>query len=112
LILRLSYGDASFLLTTDLTEKGVKDALATGYIRQATVLQLASNGGEKENPDEWIKAADPQIAVVEAEQGNKSAQPASTVLDRLRAIPIYRTDLQGTIEMATDGKQIWISTGH
>lgn len=112
LLLRLTYGDASFLLTTDLTEKGVKDALATGNITQSTVLQLASNGADKQNPDELIKAVAPQVAVVEAEQGNKSAGPASTVLDRLRAIPVYRTDLQGTIEVATDGKQLWISTGH
>ncbi|MEP7284608.1 MAG: ComEC/Rec2 family competence protein, partial [Chloroflexota bacterium] len=111
LILRLTYGDASFLLSSDLTEKGVKTLLASQRISASTVLQLASNGGEKQNPDMWIGAVAPQVAVVEAEKGGK-IMPADSVLKRLGDMPIFRTDSRGTVEIATDGKQLWISTNH
>ncbi len=113
LILRLSYKGASFLLTSDLTENGVKSLLGSGKYLGATVLEIPSNGKEKENPDELIKAVSPQVAVIEAEQGNQSAQPDNSVLNRLKTLGttnIYRTDLQGAVEIVTDGSQLWIST--
>jgi beta-lactamase superfamily II metal-dependent hydrolase len=32
------------------------------------------------------------------------------VLAVLQSTNLYRTDLHGTVEIATDGKQLWIST--
>ncbi len=112
LILRLSYGNASFLLTSDLSERAVLSLQTSGQYLHATVLQLPSNGGEKQNPPALLNAISPQVAVVEAEQGDRSAQPSGKVLSDLRQrdIAIYRTDLQGTIEIATDGHQLFIST--
>jgi competence protein ComEC len=117
LIMRLRYKEASFLLSSDLTEKGVKTLLGSSSYLGATVLELPSNGGEKENPDELFKAVSPQIAIIEAEQGNQAAEPVKSVLNRLDAMGIsdknkklYRTDQQGAIEIATDGSQLWVST--
>jgi beta-lactamase superfamily II metal-dependent hydrolase len=73
---------------------------------------LAANGGEKENPPEWLAAISPAVAVIEAEAGNQDAQPADNVVKALDNMPLFRTDRQGTIEIASDGKQLWVSTGH
>jgi competence protein ComEC len=112
LILRLTYGDATFLLTSELSPQCVESLLASRRYLRVAVLLLPSNGREKPNSDEWLAAIGPQVAVIEAEAGSGTALPAPHVLDYLGAkqIPVYRTDLQGTIEIASDGKQLWIST--
>jgi competence protein ComEC len=112
LVLRLTYGDASFLLTSDLSEQATYSLLSSRQYLGATVLQLPSNGGEKQNPPALLNAVSPQVVVIEAEQGNPGAQPSQKVLSDLRQrdIAVYRTDLQGTIEITTDGHQLFIST--
>ena len=110
LILRLTYGKSSFLLTSELSEKGVQAMLASKQYLGARVLELPSNGAEKENPDDLLNAVSPEVGIIEAEQGNASAEPPDTVLKRFAAIPLYRTDLQGTIEVATDGDSLQIAT--
>ncbi len=110
MIVRLTYGKSTFLLTSNLSEKGVQAILATKQYLGARVLELPSNGAEKENPDELIKAVSPEVGIIEAEQGNAAAEPPDTVLKRLGSIRVFRTDLQGTIEVATDGDSLQINT--
>ncbi len=112
LVLRLAYGNASFLLTSDLSARAAYSLLTSRQYLGATVLQLPSNGGEKQNPPALLNAVSPQVVIVEAEQGNPGAQPSGKVLSELRQrdIAVYRTDLQGTIDIATDGLQLFIST--
>jgi len=114
LVLRLTYGKASFLLMPELSEKGMQAALKATDYWNATVIQLPSNGAEKANPADWLNTLTPQAAVILAEPGNRAAQPSDSVIKHLkdRGIPIYRTDTQGTVEIATDGTQLWISTAH
>ncbi len=112
LVLRLTYGDATFLLTSELSPQRVESLLASRQYLRAAVLLLPSNGREKPNTDAWLAAIGPQVTIIEAEAGSRTALPAPHVLDYLGAkqIPVYRTDLQGTIEVASDGQQLWIST--
>jgi competence protein ComEC len=111
LLLRLCYGDASFLLTSDMSSGGVQKVLQSGQYLGATVLQLPSHGGDKANPPAWLKAVSPQVAVIMAEAGNRAAQPSAAVLQQLGNLPVYRTDTDGAIEIATDGQKLWISAG-
>ncbi|HVO43103.1 MAG TPA: ComEC/Rec2 family competence protein [Aggregatilineales bacterium] len=108
LVLRLTFGGASFLLTSELSEGDISTILASGQDLRSTVLELPSNGSDKPNSPAWLKAVAPQVAVAMAEQGNRNAQPDDSVLAALDTTPLYRTDMHGTIEFATDGSQLWI----
>jgi competence protein ComEC len=111
LMLRLTYGDASFLLTSSLSTKGTSALLTaakSGRYLGATVLQLPA-GGEM-RIDDWLNLARPQIAIFEAQQGGQTAKFVDAVSPLFKDIPMYRTDKHGTIEISTDGKQLWIST--
>lgn len=120
LILRLTYGSASFLITSDLTQNGMQSLLDSNVYLGARVVELPSNGDDSINTPDWLAAVNPQIMVIEAEQGNPSAQPKPSFISTLskefgnyscgHRLCLYRTDLQGTIEFASDGKQLWIST--
>jgi competence protein ComEC len=110
LVLRLSYRQASFLLTPDLDEAAEAALLASGRELHGTVLQLASHGANRVSSAAFLAAAVPQVAVVQVDPGNRFGHPAADVVARLGNTPLYRTDEQGAVEFATDGQMLWIST--
>ncbi len=113
LVMRVSYQDASFLITPDLSEDAEEMLLAAGWYVGSTVLELPTRGSDKANSSEFLKAAQPQAAVVTVEAGNRSGLPDSAVIERLQAVgdgPLYRTDRHGTVEMVTDGHTLWVHT--
>ena len=76
----------------------------------ASVLELPSHASDAANPDNFLKAVGPQVAVIEAATGARGGQPADATLKRLGTIPVYRTDQSGTLAFASDGQLIWVST--
>jgi len=111
MVIRVSYGDTSFLLTPELSAEGEKTLLAAGWYAGSTVLEAPSHGSANANPESFLEAVHPQASVITVGAGNRSGLPAPEVLDSLSDGPIYRTDRQGTIEMITDGHKLWIYTG-
>lgn len=111
LVLRVSYGDASFLLMPDISPEAEQDMIDAGWYLGSTVLQLASHGSSKSNPPALLQLVEPQVAVVTVGAGNRSGLPAPEVLEGLSGIgteTIYRTDDHGTIELVTDGHTLQI----
>jgi competence protein ComEC len=109
LVLLVSYGQASFVITSRMSEKAVNNLLDSVPDLRAVVLELPSSGDEKANPPAFINAVRPQVAVISAEAGNFAAQPDPVVLnERLQGIIPFRTDTQGDIEIVTDGATLWV----
>ena len=74
------------------------------------MLQLPSHGADRVSSPDFLAAVAPQVAVVQAAAGNRLGHPAPEVIARLGETPLYRTDLNGAIEIATDGQTLWITT--
>jgi len=111
LVIRLQYGDASFLLVNDLTPESVEEMRAAGWYVGSTVMELASHGSARANSPDFIAQVNPQLAVVGIGAGQRSPLPAPEVETQIRALtghPIYRTDHDGTIEITTDGSTLWL----
>ena len=107
LVYRLSYGDVSFILTSDLAAFTESQLIRSQYMR-GSVLQLPSHGADAANPNDFLKAVAPQVAVIEIDTGNRAALPAPSTLHRLGSIPVYRTDQHGTLAFASDGRHLWL----
>jgi len=112
LTVRLSYHDVSFLLTADLSDSAEQAMIKDGWYIGASVLQLSTHASDAANSDAFLRAVAPQIAVIEAEAGSRTNKPSDAVLKRIGAIPVYRTDEQGTLEFSSDGKTLWVSVSH
>jgi competence protein ComEC len=110
LVLRLTYGEASFLLTPDLDPSVEQALLNRGIALHGTVLELASHGSGRVSGEPFLTAVSPQVAVVQVEPGNRSGLPAPEVVDRLGAVPLFRTDTMSEIAITTDGRTLWIDT--
>ncbi|MGI2297119.1 ComEC/Rec2 family competence protein [Paenibacillus sp. GXUN7292] len=107
-VLRLVYGDTSFLLTGDAESKSEADMLKTGASLQADVLLVSHHGSKTSTSEPFLKAVNPKYAVIQSGKDNKYGHPASNVLDRLKRhnVKVYRNDLQGHIIFTSDGKII------
>jgi competence protein ComEC len=110
LVMRLDYGSASFLLAAEMTPESAAQFMKGNDGVRAVVMQLPSNGAQNATPPELLASVRPQVAVVIAEAGNRSAMPADPVIEALGATRLYRTDRDGSVEISTDGQQLWIST--
>ena len=55
-----------------------------------------------------------RIVVISAGQDNPFGHPSPEVLARYAShgLTVLRTDEQGTVELITDGKQLWAKTIH
>jgi competence protein ComEC len=113
MVIRVSYGDASFLITSDLSARAEDIMLKAGWYIGSTVLMLPAHGSPTANSAVFLQAAQPQVAVATVGTGNRSGLPAPETVNLLREVtsgPLYRTDQQGTVEMTTDGHTLWIAT--
>lgn len=106
LVLRVTYGEAVFLLTGNITADEEAVLLQNPHLIQATVLQVANHGGGNSSSSAFIDAVQPQVAVIQTDIARQNISP--TVVDRLSGSRLFRTDEQGLIEIITDGKTLII----
>jgi competence protein ComEC len=110
-VLRLSTGQASFLLAADIEWEAEFKLIALSDDLSSTVLKVGHSGSNTSTTPEFLAAVSPQVAVISVGD-NPFGHPSNEVLARLEAelgsSNIYRTDEQGTIEFITDGERLWV----
>ncbi len=109
IILKLTYGNVSFLFTGD-TESDVEKTLLNKDI-ESDVLKVAHHGSNTSSSNAFLKKVNPKYAIISVGTGNSYGHPKSVILDRLEKLgtKIYRTDELGTIIVTTDGEKIEVS---
>lgn len=114
-VLRLTYGSISFLLTADI-EAETEAILSTGDTGiQSTVLKAAHHGSKSSSTAGFIRQVDPAAVLVSVGERNSYGHPNPGVMDRLTEQAgdenLYRTDRDGDVEFVTDGTKLWVNTG-
>jgi competence protein ComEC len=107
LVLRLSYGDTSFLFGGEATVV-VEEALAAReeYNLRSSVLLLARHGARTASTPVFLQTVAPEIVIISA--GSETHGPDPAVLARVMDKPVYRTDEAGAITITSDGRQIHV----
>ena len=105
IVARLAYGDVSVLLTGDAEADTEQRLLEDGGALGATVLKVAHHGSDHATSLRFLDAVKPKVGVVSCGRDNHYGHPALGLRGRLRArrVPLYRTDLGGTVAFRTDG---------
>ncbi len=112
-VLRLGWGQTSFLLTGDVEAEAEGYLLDSGQPLSAGVLKVAHHGSGGSSAAEFLATVDPLYAVLSVGADNRFGHPAPGVLDRLSSlggVTVLRTDEQGTIEFVTDGASLRVQT--
>ena len=108
-LIRVSYGEASFLFTGDLIAEQEQQVLANGTNVASTVLKVGHHGSRTSSSQEFLTAVNPGWAVISCGYNNSFGHPHKEILNRLTSCTkaeILRTDQQGAIVFRTDGKSI------
>jgi competence protein ComEC len=112
LVLRLSYGLFSLLMTGDAEEEGLSRIVADGTDLRSLVLKVPHHGSSPSSPLFFLESVSPRVAVVSCGFDNPYGFPGEKSLERLREVgaDVFRTDLAGAISVATDGRYLRIET--
>ena len=108
LVLRLVYGDTSFLFTGDMTEKAEKELIDDGVSVRCDVLKVGHHGSSGSSCYRFLYEAQPKLAVISCAEGNKYGHPHEETLSRLRDadVTVYRTDVDGSVVIFSDGMSV------
>ena len=108
LVMRLEYGDTSFLFTGDMTSKAERDLLEDGANVKCDVLKVGHHGSSSSSSYRFLYEAEPKIAVISCEVGNSYGHPHEEALSRLNdcGAEVCRTDLEGSIIIFSNGMEV------
>jgi competence protein ComEC len=111
-VTRLDYGDFSMLLTGDAEAETEERMMKAGANVQARVLKVGHHGSRYASSDEFLRAGRFEAAIISDGADNRYGHPSQETLDRLKArgVKLYRTDLQGEINITSRGRGYQIST--
>lgn len=110
IVLRIAYGNTSFLFTGDAEFEEEGTLLDAGCSLASTVLKVGHHGAYYSTGYRFLEAVSPAFAVISCGE-NEYGHPAEGTLRRLRdaEVTLYRTDLQGTVTCTSDGNEVTFS---
>lgn len=104
-IMMLTFMNKKVMFTGDAEVKMLTEYVETyGDINNVDVLKVGHHGSENATTSEFIRAIDPEYAVIQCGLGNKYKHPHQEALDRLTSydsnMKIYRNDTNGKIVLS------------
>lgn len=113
IVLKLGFGQTSFLLTGD-AEKAEEEYLVDTYDNRlnVTVLKAGHHGSASSTGTALLDAAAPKAVIVSSGWNNQYGHPANETLERLAArnLPTYWTATHGNIVLTSNGTQVAVKT--
>jgi len=112
IVMKITYGNTSFLFTGDAERAEEEDILNGGANLKSTVLKVGHHGSEASSSYPFLREVMPQYAVISVGEDNSYGHPHDEVLSRLNdaGVEVYRTDESGNIIMKSDGDNITVTT--
>ena len=110
--IRLVYGKTSYVFTGDAESVSEQEMVQNKIKLSADVLKVNHHGSRYSNTEKFLKAVNPKYAVIMVGKDNSYGHPHKEALARLKKTKakLFRTDLQGTIILTSDGKTIQFQT--
>lgn len=109
-VLRLTYGERSFLFTGDAEAFSEKEMLKNNMDLKADVLKVGHHGSSTSSSKKFIKKVNPEFAIIEVGKNNSYGHPHEETEEVLNNVKIYRTDVHGTVTVKCNGVDIEIVT--
>lgn len=106
LVLKITYGETSFLLTGDIEAAAMKEMMEADLDLTADVLKVPHHGSKMNKVgEEFVDQAAPKFSVISVGERNPFGHPRAETLEALASIPgniILRTDQQGAVCLVSD----------
>ncbi len=112
IVLRLEFGEVSFVFTGDAEERAEREMVESGLPLESTILKLGHHGSSTSTNPFFLEEVSPEIAVAQVGEDNRYGHPHDEVVELLdrEGIRFFRNDLDGNIVVGTDGEDYWVET--
>lgn len=113
IVIRIVYGDTSFLFTGDAEQETEEKILESGQDIESTVLKVGHHGSSTSTSQAFLDAVSPTYAVISCGKDNSYGHPHSETLAKLSSagVEVLRTDELGDIYCTSDGTEVTFSYG-
>jgi competence protein ComEC len=110
LVLKLLYKKTSFLFTGDIGFTEEQNILKSQENIDADILKVAHHGSKYSSSIDFLKAVSPKVSIIQVGKDNTYGHPTKETLQRLDEVgsKIYRNDLNGNVEVVSDGLNLKI----
>lgn len=107
IIIKITYGYDSYLFIGD-AEKEELDTVSSDM--SADVLKVGHHGSRTSTTEKFLEQVNPKYAVISCGEDNDYGHPHKETIDLLEMLDVeyYRTDIQGTITITSDGSRNYI----
>jgi competence protein ComEC len=111
-VLWIRFGDVGLLLPGDVGQQVEGAWAARVAAAPLTILKLAHHGSATSSGASLLQALAPSLAIASAGRGNRFGHPAAPVVQRLArtGVTLLRTDQDGAIQVATNGRVLLVRT--
>lgn len=111
LVIRLEYGNTSFLFTGDMERDEEQSLLDAGVLKKTDVLKVAHHGSDTSTIYPFLRTVMPEYAIISTGADNTYGHPSDDILSRLKdaGTEVFRTDLNGTVTARSDGNSVSIT---
>ena len=110
IVIRLDYGESSFVFTGDATKVSEAVMLETlsYYELDCDFLKSGHHGSASSSSADYLAALTPDIVAISCGEGNTYGHPTKAALDRYEDVgaEVYRTDLSGDLVFVSNGETI------
>jgi competence protein ComEC len=110
LVLRIESGAFSALFTGDAVDDALGRLLEHPGLLRSRVYVPPHHGAHTPYASALRASAHPEAALISVGAGNRYGHPTPETLQALTGVPTYRTDKDGTVEIALDGTGLVVRT--
>lgn len=107
-VIKLTYKNNKFLFMGDAQKLSEEEIIISNTDISCDVLKVGHHGSSTSSSKDFLDKASPKIAVISSGRDNQFGHPHKETITELkkRNYTIYRTDIDGTIVLTSDGNSI------
>lgn len=107
-VIKITYKNCSFLFMGDAQKLSEGEILRNDLDVSCDVIKIGHHGSSTSSSKEFLDSAAPKVAVISCGKSNDYGHPHAATLNSLktRNIDFYRTDIDGTVVITSNGKTI------
>lgn len=98
-VIYFNYNNYKFLFMGDAGVEKEKDILGKYNLKEIDFLKVGHHGSNTSSSEEFINSINPKYSLISVGKNNRYGHPKESVLDTLSNSKIYRTGLDGSIEI-------------
>lgn len=109
-VIYFNYNDYKFLLMGDVGIEREKDILEKYNLNDIDFFKVGHHGSKTSSSEGFINEMNPKYSIISVGKNNRYGHPKDSVLNILSNTKVYRTDLDGSIEIKLNKNGYKIST--